>query len=207
LYRAFSELAKKINLRESLQSELNSPSQREAELRAVKSWLESLGQNWLLILDNADDLASDPHSLTHFIPPGEFGHVIITSRNPLSRGLGSGIEVGDMTNDDAVALLFKRSGKKATPEYQPDACLIVQNLGNLALAIDQAGAFIMARQINFRAFLQQYDRSHQKLLNYNIPPLIRRYKHNVLTTLEISLKYIEESCPNAVKLLYSFAVG
>lgn len=206
MYRTFTALAKKIKLSESLHSESNSRSQREAELQAVKSWLELLRQDWLLILDNADNLNIEP-SLTHFIPPGKYGHVIITSRDPLSRGLGSGIDVGDMTKDDAMALLFRRSGKEAMPEYQLDASLIVQSLGNLALAIDQAGAFIMAGQISFKDFLQQYDRSRQTVLNYNVPSSLRRYKNNVLTTLEISLNHIAEFCPNAVQLLYSFAVG
>jgi len=50
-----------------MQSESNSQSRREAELQAVKRWLEVLGQNWLLILDNADNLNIEP-GLTHFIP-------------------------------------------------------------------------------------------------------------------------------------------
>jgi hypothetical protein len=206
LYRAFAALAKKIKLSESMQSESNSQSQREAELQAVKRWLEVLRQNWLLILDNADNLNIEP-GLTHFIPSGKYGHVIVTSRDPLSRALGSGIDVGDMTKDDAMALLFRCSGKEAMSEYQLDANLIVQKLGNLALAIDQAGAFIMAQQISFKAFLQQYDRSCQNFLSYNVPSSLRRYRNSVITTLEISLNHIEESCPSAVQLLYSFAVG
>ena len=51
-------------------------------MEAVKRWLSS-HEGWLLILDNADDLAM----AREFIPPGKNGHVLLTTR---ARATGCG---------------------------------------------------------------------------------------------------------------------
>jgi hypothetical protein len=48
---------------------------REAELAAVRGWLET-HPGWLLVLDNA----TEPFNLTDHLPQDGPGHVLVTSR-------------------------------------------------------------------------------------------------------------------------------
>src|SRR6185503_17235578 len=51
-------------------------SQEQAKVtEAVKRWLEQ-NEGWLLVLDNADD----PAMVTPFLPQGNTGHLLLTSR-------------------------------------------------------------------------------------------------------------------------------
>lgn len=126
-------------------------------LSAVKLWIENQ-KNWLLILDNADDLgifknnclAPEKHlqqnpKLLRFVPRAQTGTVIWTS------GDGSivnsivnvrqGIEVGPMTNQEALDLFRTLSGRdNIEPSTKVDELLDL--LGRLPLAIAQAAAYI-----------------------------------------------------------------
>ncbi len=46
-------------------------------VEAVKQWL-TRHEDWLLILDNADNL----EVITDFLPTGEKGHILLTTRDP-----------------------------------------------------------------------------------------------------------------------------
>lgn len=74
----------------------------------AKSWLANLSHQWLLILDNADDITFD---LSNYFPPGDRGTIIITSRNPECRmHVTVGFEELDkMDLEDAITLLLKAS--------------------------------------------------------------------------------------------------
>src|SRR5947207_11096341 len=53
--------------------------QLDENVDSVKRILANTLQAWLLVFDNADD----PNlSLSSYLPPGNRGHIIITSRNP-----------------------------------------------------------------------------------------------------------------------------
>jgi hypothetical protein len=55
---------------------------RDRTLAAVRGWLEREG-GWLLILDNAER----PEEVQPYMPATPAGHILITSRNPLWRGM------------------------------------------------------------------------------------------------------------------------
>lgn len=73
-------------------------------------WMESQ-EDWLLILDNADDPRLD---LSRFIPHTPHGNTIITSRNAQTRtyGLPSGAyrEITNMAPEEAKELFLRRAG-------------------------------------------------------------------------------------------------
>ena len=58
---------------------------------AVKRWLAE-NTNWLLILDNADEL----EMVQDFLPAGSKGHIILTTRASATRGFATRIEVNRM---------------------------------------------------------------------------------------------------------------
>ena len=76
--------------------------------QAVKNWLaRPTNTDWLLILDNLDDLES--FDLTSLMPTTQHGHVIITSRRHQAIRLGTPLEIKPMDKRDAVDLLLKSS--------------------------------------------------------------------------------------------------
>jgi hypothetical protein len=69
LIASFLDLARRLNLPEK-----GEPDQT-ITVQAVKRWLEQHDQ-WLLIVDNADDLAI----AEEFLPTNDKGHILLTTR-------------------------------------------------------------------------------------------------------------------------------
>ena len=46
---------------------------------SVHQWISFLQENWLIVFDNAD--VPSPEVVEKFIPPGNRGNILITSRN------------------------------------------------------------------------------------------------------------------------------
>jgi hypothetical protein len=79
----------------------------ESSMQSVLQWISQSPGMWLLVIDNADDI---PGTTTNYIPLGNHGNVLITSRNPDTRRLvspGAHAEVKEMEEEDAVLLLLK----------------------------------------------------------------------------------------------------
>jgi tetratricopeptide (TPR) repeat protein len=118
-------------------------------VRVVLSWLQNRNQlhdEWLVILDNADDLSS---GIRDVIPSGVRGSIILTSRDiECAEVLPPGsqrLQVGIMEPSDAISLLLRHLNLNAT-EVSEDihdlALSICENLQHLALAVHLAGAHI-----------------------------------------------------------------
>ncbi len=181
--------------------------QLEIDVKMVNTWFERLQNNWLLILDNADDIDLEQPGLLNFVPTGKYGHIIITSRDPLSRGIGmSGLKVDNMESTDAVSLLLKRAGKESTQQNVIHAERIVRGLGCLPLAVNQAGAFILARDLEVCDLAAQLEHQSQNVLRYKIPSSMQQYESNVLTTWEISFDSVKKKCEEASLLLQLLGV-
>lgn len=94
---------------------------------------------WLLILDNADDIATlRPWLPTAPTPAGIPGHVIVTTRRGGFRTLGEVVDVDVLDPTEAVALLSRR-----VPDLDPGiAGEIAEALGRLPLALEQTAAYL-----------------------------------------------------------------
>ena len=67
----------------------------------ILNWISQMPK-WLTIYDNAD---GDYSVVEKFLPPGETGNILITSRNgELKRLALDSVNVLDMEEDEAVAL-------------------------------------------------------------------------------------------------------
>src|ERR1700728_5449163 len=80
-------------------------------VESVLQWISFLQDEWLIVFDNAD--APLPEVVEKYIPPGNRGNVLITSRN---RSMGeriilseNRIEIKEMDETDAIDLLLKAS--------------------------------------------------------------------------------------------------
>ena len=103
----------------------------------VTSVLDALRQGepysrWLLVFDNADQ----PEDLHGLIPEGD-GHVLITSRNPRWDGVVDTIHIDVFERTESTEFLNRRVPRRLN-ESQADQ--LAQELGDLPLALEQAGA-------------------------------------------------------------------
>jgi hypothetical protein len=75
-------------------------------IEAVKSWLGAEeNQNWLLIVDNYDDLENV--NVQEFLPNGNNGKLIITGRESSTARLGTGIEIKAVDSQDGIELILR----------------------------------------------------------------------------------------------------
>ena len=114
-------------------------------VESVLEWISFLQEEWLIVFDNAD--VPPPEVVQKFIPPGNRGNIMITSRN---RSMGrivsfeNMIEIKEMEEKDAITLLLKASCLDPLPEHLEVSKKIVTELYCIPLAIDHAGAYIDA---------------------------------------------------------------
>ncbi|KAK3175311.1 hypothetical protein OEA41_002558 [Lepraria neglecta] len=105
-----------------------------------KGWLTHSAEDWLLIVDNADDPSL---GVSQFFSAGNRGTLIITTRNPECRTHATvGFsEIGQLSREEGISLLTKASDEDETEtSLLPQAQAVAETLGYLALAITHASA-------------------------------------------------------------------
>jgi len=162
-------------------------------LESVLSWIGSLRDNYAMVFDNADALT--PEELESYFPPGIGGNILITSRNSAMQRLTSpenSYEVEEMEEDDAILLLLKAACLDTSrSELKAEASEIVKELVYMPLAIDQAGAYIVAGAINIRDYLSKYHQHRESLLNHSEFKGASKYNRTVYGTWEMSYQEIQ----------------
>ena len=143
-------------------SEYEEPDQSKVK-EAIQRWL-SKHTGWLLILDNIEDL-----SLVHqFVPVDRQGAVLLTTRRQVTERVAQALELGTLPEHHSILFLLKRT-KILTLEMSLDdaaasdiaaARMIARALGNLPLALDQAGAYMLETRCSLSAYLD-LSRKHQ----------------------------------------------
>lgn len=124
----YASLAVKLGL-------LDDVEKIDARIEATRSWLED-NTKWLLIFDDAQK----PGDLNNYLPRMGSGHVIITSRIPNWESLAKPFEVLMFERHESVEFLLKRTGL----DDEKAADILAEALGDLPLALEQAGAYIKA---------------------------------------------------------------
>ena len=182
----------------------------EEELQSIRSWLSNIPDEWLLIFDNADDPLID---ISGYFPTGSRGTILVTTRNPdckVHQTVGS-YEFAGMRGEEAVDLLLKtiRTDDSSASTSRETARDVVMTLGNLALAIVQAGAIIRQNLCRMEDYCEMYQRRRQELLSHVPTQASSDYKYTVYTTWELSVNVIEgmssEVAGHALDLLRLFA--
>jgi hypothetical protein len=132
---------------------LNLPERNQAEeaarLAAVFRWLNE-HSGWLLILDNADTPEA-AIEVEKTLPKLQGGNVIITSRIADWSAAVQTTELDVLGEQDAAAFLLERteSRRKKTTTDTEEAAVLAHELGSLALALEQAGAYIAKNHFSF----------------------------------------------------------
>ena len=150
------------------------------------TWLAGQRHDWLLLIDNADD---HEINLQQFFPACRHGNIIITSRNPACRlyAPDSHFNVSEMNANDAIELLLKMTAAERSPTNLEQAASICTELGYLALAVAQAGAYI-AHSCSLDDYLDIYREDRAHLLHKHSTHTPGDYQWTVYTTWEMSLK-------------------
>ncbi|MCX6679849.1 MAG: FxSxx-COOH system tetratricopeptide repeat protein [Methanothrix sp.] len=164
-------------------------------VKAVKRWLEvECSSNWLLVFDNAQK----PDDLMKYLPVAGSGQAIITSRLSVWDGMAKTLEVGvfqrDEKQDESVEFLLKRTGKNDREE----ATNLARELGDLPLALEQAGAYIKETGISFPDYLDRFKKDRKTLLGHG---KLLNYPDTVATTWVISFEAVQKERPVAGDLL------
>jgi tetratricopeptide (TPR) repeat protein len=169
-------------------------SQREASeqlvvVQAVRRWLMQ-NRGWLLVLDNA----RSPAKVRDYLPQEATGHVLVTSRNPNWQDVASLLPVPVLEQAEAVDFLLKRTGQAD----ETAAAALAEALGDLPLALEQAGAYVEVMGGSLSEYLDLF-RHYRGLLSQGTPST--DYTATVTTTWEISFQQVRQSSPAGADLL------
>ncbi|MFF0154211.1 FxSxx-COOH system tetratricopeptide repeat protein [Micromonospora sp. NPDC005203] len=153
---------------------------RADDVRAVR---EALGRGerwrWLLVIDNAEEV--DP--VEGFLPTGG-GHVLLTSRSPTWAELATLVQVDVFARAKSVAHLRRRVPALSEEE----AGRIADALGDLAVAVAAAGAYLADTGTSADAYLEQ--------IEWHGPTAL-----SVEATWNLSLARLRRQFPAAFRLL------
>lgn len=174
---------------------------QEVIIQAVKVWLQT-HQGWLLILDNADE----PDHFAPFLSNIRGGHLLVTTRaadlTHLGLGFAHSLEVKPFSPKQGALFLLRRALNVALDQSaSSDQALAIQisdKLGDLPLALDQAGAYIAATRTSLASYLSLYEQRHGDLLKQ------RRnleYPASVAATWDISFERVKTRNVTSIEIL------
>ena len=186
----------RINLAALCNTELlNLPQQNQTEeavrLAAVFRWLNE-HSGWLLILDNADTPQAAAE-VEKTLPKLQSGNVIITSRIADWSPAVQTAELDVLAEEDAAAFLLGRTDqrRKKTDVDVDDAFLLAHELRGLALALEQAGAYITRNRVSFSEYHRRWEATREMVLGWHDERLMQ-YPSSVATTWQTSVDQLAQ---------------
>jgi tetratricopeptide (TPR) repeat protein len=188
---------------------LNLPQQHAAEedvrLKAVLDWLK-LHPGWLLILDGVDTEAAVDEAGTVLLGKLTGGRILITSRLANFAAQIHPLELDVLAIEDAVAFLLERTDTRRhkTPDDTEAARLIAIDLGGLALALEQAGAYVAKHQISFACYRELWRENWDKVAHWSDERLTN-YPRAVAVTWQTSVNQLTPAGRRLLERLAWFA--
>lgn len=173
----------------------------DEQYTAVVKWLNQYS-NWLLIIDNADT-TEVCKKIETFLSTLQHGNILITTRiNTWSRQVIRK-EPGVLHKDDAKAFLLEttdgsRINKETDNEY---ATIIADELGCLALALEQARAYIATMELSLEDYYKSWSSNRHNILAW-FDEQQMQYPASVAITWQTSFNQLSD---NATKLLNRLA--
>jgi len=179
----YAGLATKLDLPE------NTSSDQGVIIEAVRCWLEK-NEGWLLVFDNAQNF----EYLEDYLPRAGKGHVIITSRNQHWGGVARMLSVDVFNQNESVEFLLRRTEQND----EGAASALADALGNLPLALEQAGAYIEETGTSLASYLKLFQERQKELLSCGKPAA---YPDTVATIWNLSFQKTGEKVPASADLL------
>lgn len=196
-----------VNIAATLQLPEVRAQEQSFAVGAVKRWFDA-NPDWLLVLDNADDLAL----VREFLPTTPKGRIIFTTRAQATGVIATPVPVLKMEEEEGALFLLRRAkilAEDATLESADEgdrkkAIEITREVDGLPLALDQAGAFIEESSSSPAEYLELYKTQGADLRR-------RRGEHvlghpeSVEITFSLSFDKVEAASPTAADLLRACA--
>ncbi|WP_170201461.1 FxSxx-COOH system tetratricopeptide repeat protein [Actinocorallia herbida] len=146
--------------------------------------------NWLLIFDNA----GEPRDLDEFIP-ADSGHVLITSRNPDWKTRVETVEVDVFDRAESIEFLNRRVRRQLG---DAEASRLAERLGDLPLALEQAGALQAEAAMEIGEYLELLAQKPTEAMGLLAPP---DYPQSMADAWLLSTQGLERALPEALELL------
>ncbi|MFI8947012.1 FxSxx-COOH system tetratricopeptide repeat protein [Streptomyces sp. NPDC053750] len=162
---------------------------------AVPAVLEALSAgaphaDWLLVFDNAEDI----EVVRQYFPANGPGKVIVTSRNRAWERVATPLPVSVFERSESIELLRRRSPDLTTE----DADRLAEALGDLPLAVEQAGAWRSVTGMLVDDYLDLLAQRSPEVLELDPNP---DYPVSVAAAWDLSLERIQQNNPGARQLL------
>ncbi|MBQ2970957.1 MAG: hypothetical protein IJE16_00230 [Ruminococcus sp.] len=169
--------------------------------RVVNKWFGE-NQNWLLILDNIENI----DTINGYLPESIKGNILLTTRNKrISFGKPFSLDV--FSEKEAIAFLKRRLSDDNQlklehyyyEDFEENCSKLVSRLGSLPLALEQAAAYIREVRCSLEKYLSLLAQSGVEAFqdSYATP---KYYEHIVTNTWLISFKALDESSQQLMNL-------
>jgi tetratricopeptide (TPR) repeat protein len=178
--------------------------EEDIRIAAVLRWLHE-HPGWLLILDNVDTRAAAAE-VERLLPQFHAGHVLITSCISDWSGSIEPLELDVLSEEDSVAFLLEktRDRRRATPNDDADARALARQLGGLAVALQQAGAFISQLRVSLADYLRRWRKREAKVLTWHDERLMK-YPRSVAVTWDTTSAQLDAPARALLRILCWFA--
>jgi tetratricopeptide (TPR) repeat protein len=175
-------------------------TEEAVQRQAVIGWLGS-HPGWLLILDGIDAKAA-AQAVEALLPQISGGQVLFTTRLSKWSAAVQRLPLEVLSTEAAAAFLLERtaSGRREEPADPANARELAQDLDGLALALEQAGAYIDERGISFSRYRKDWQERREKVLSWFDPQLMQ-YPQSVATTWLTSFQQLSAAAQTLLRRL------
>ena len=179
-------------------------TEEEVRLRAVLDWLKA-NPGWLLILDNVDSPEAFEEAV-QLIGQSTGGRVVMTSRLANFPAEVEPIELDVLNVHDATEFLLDRTAerRRETEDDAAEACELAVDLGQLALALEHAGAYIVRHRVSFDQYRTLWRDSREKIMSWS-DPVVTHYPRAMAVTWHTSVARLSEEGRRLLKRLAWFS--
>jgi tetratricopeptide (TPR) repeat protein len=161
-------------------------AEEEVQLEGVLAWLAA-NPGWLLILDNVD-VPPALAEVDRLMGRLAGGHVILTSRLDRFARQVEPLEIDVLSQEAAAAFLLEATDARRRKMADDDAGAqdLADELGRLALALEQTAATIDKLRCGFRRYVEIWRSNRDKVVGWARPE-ITGYHHAVAVTWQTSV--------------------
>jgi tetratricopeptide (TPR) repeat protein len=184
--------------------EVAGAKEEEVRLAAALRWLET-HPGWFLLLDNVDtdEAAREAERLLTRL---RFGHVVITSRlKEWVPGVES-LELDVLAPEASAAFLLERTAGKRRPSANDDAVAreLARELDGLALALEQAGAYVCHLRCSLADYLARWCGQQAQVLEW-FDERQMKYPKSVAATWQTTRDRLSPGARGLLEILAWFA--
>jgi tetratricopeptide (TPR) repeat protein len=180
--------------------------EEETRMGSVIRWLCE-HPVWLLIIDNADEQHS-VEAVEKLLPRLRGGHVIITSRIKTWSKSVKKSELDVLPSSAATAFLLDRTDedRRKTPDDEMVAAELASEMGYLALALEQAGAYIQQREggLSLKDYLSRWKEERAQVRGWCNKNLMH-YERSVAATWQTTMRALDPAALAMFRILAWFA--